>query len=401
MKNKFIAILLSLVMIFACMVTFAGCNELGSENGGTNSGNVGDNGSGGGTGGTGGTDEGGDEEGKGEDNPTPPKTTVDSFDEWYQALLDTLTAENYTVKTDFSDGYQHISHDIINEERNGDIIYLVCDKNNKCVTGEIYCELTDTSMIMYTHNFYKYDQTKEYWYKVENEFMKCDDEFVETLINNLAFGPIHDELGAALFALLYGYDVMDYSTELSEAGMKASALSIYQNAVYNQETSEYTSEFPNTSAKTTITLKFENGKISYLKFNEEHTDYIVELVYNFTYGDAAPLTIPEEVKESAALTETLQNIATALAGTYIYEKNSDKYELDFDYDSFSLLNSIGGMYDSGKMSGMGFSWEIISADTIIVVFVDDTTAEFKIGENCIIYTDENGTEYTFTKTEQE
>ena len=333
------------------------------------------------------------------EEPTEPKTTVDNFDEWYQALRDTITAENYTVKIDYSDSTQKISHDIINGKRNGEFSTFEYKEGNTYWTHPtVYREIADTAVTTYSGYWYINDQTKSYWNKTVQE-LPANSDFVSKLYNDILFGPFADEFSMPMFSLLLGFS-LDTSAELTEAGMKASANSVYEAVSYNQSTSEYT--YQNNTL--TYILKFKDGKIDFLKITNSDThNNSIEVIHTFTYGDAPAISIPEEVKTSAALTETLLPLLTELKGTYTYEKGNSKYELELNYFVQTVILNSNGNYTAQGTSPQSqyIKWEVISADKVIIVFEDDTKAELKIGDNCLIYTDKNGTEYTFAKTEQE
>lgn len=415
MKKKLLALILGAAMAFGCVFAFAACTDGNGENGGSGnqeeSGNQGGSGDQGGSGNQGGSgDQGGsgnqgdsgDQGGSGNQGGSQGsvvKTTVDNFDEWYQALRDTLTAENYTINTHYIDTSSDMN-DIIIGKRQGNVSQLTFDENNTYYRyGMAYREHSGNTMTTYVNEPYKYDSTKSYWYISYNGALHFDNEYISTLYNDLFCGPFLDEFTQGTLSIICGFPAP--IIDATEESVKASAQSVYAAVVYNEQTAEYTYQVVHGNIygrdNAAYTFKFQNGKISYLKINSESKEHgFVEVTHTLTYGDAT-VTFPEEVKTSAALTKTLNNIASGLEGTYTYEKDNVQHKLKFSfYDFFDYLISSTGYYDNSSL----FDWEIISTYKIILIFDDDTKAELKIGDNCLIYTDENGKEYTFTKSGQ-
>ncbi len=365
MKKKLLALILGAAMAFGCVFAFAACTDGNGENGGSHGSVV--------------------------------KTTVDNFDEWYQALRDTLTAENYTINTHYIDTSRDMNN-IVTGKRQGNVSQFTADEHNYLWTlRQEYREYSGNTVTTYMDEPYKYDSTKSYWYIYTNAYpMHFDNEYLSTLYNNVLYGPFIDEFTLETLSTIYGFP-LSADVEITEEGVNASAQSIYAAVVFNEETAEYTYQLEDEYfGEVVFTFKFKNGKISYLNIRNDFN--FVEVTHTLTYGDAT-VTFPEEVKTSAALTKTLNNIASDLEGTYTYEKDNVQHKLKFSfYDFFDYLRSFTGHYETNSSSY--FDWEIISTDKIILIFDDDTTAELKIGDNCLIYTDENGKEYTFTKSGQ-
>lgn len=252
MKKKFLAILLGAIMSVTCALAFAACSG-GSE------------------------------------NPTPGgsgKTTVDSFDEWYQAYMDTINSDNYTysgrlVDGVFFDGNYSVS-------RQGDKLSSTATSDG---TEEIsYGQIFEDKIIEY-----KVGQNGE-WNSIEHNAIlggvgDNTDFFIDFRFKLMCFSFVNEIM------VIGGLTAMIGQTFTDEQTLKANMEEAYEHVTYDEENNcYYLGNYVGSESDNYVKLKFLNGKISYLavKESDPQNNRNIYATYDFTYGGAS-VTIPDEV----------------------------------------------------------------------------------------------------------
>lgn len=335
---------------------------------------------------------------------TSVKRTVDNFDEWYDALCDTIASRNYTLTADCSDTEQNISHQLLTINRAGKYSVVSVDD-----TPVSYFEFGDNTVSEYITR-YGLDESQTFWYKNEETF---GSSFAEKTYINIFYG-LYDEFTLERVSVFYGFQ--GPNTEgLTEETMRERAEVYYEMFTYDEDTNEYRLDFSPVSEvaeSLSYTLKFANGKIETLKIDSTSQSWnhpgetrVTNVVHKFTYGNAKA-SVPSEVTAGAARTATLKGIAESLAGTYICSpvpaQAESQYTLVLDYSgNFDIVTGYGHFVISSELNTENFKYEVKSETEVIFIMTGSEETEphsLTIGENCLIYKDQGGQEYSFQKT---
>lgn len=238
MKKKLLALILGAAMAFGCVFAFAACTDGNGENGGND------------------------------------KTTVDNFDEWYAAMMDTIHSDNY-------------SYDI--SDMGGPRIEATLKRQ-----GANACGVIGGVPVLYVLNG---EHTQKYYENYEGQW-KCT-EYTDGTFSEYGayFDSIQFELcrftsrdenlifafGEALVAYVPGAVFDD------EDDFKAAARERYEDVVYDETAGTYTVE----SGQFSYSFKFLNGKVSGVMIVNGYRVGVVTYS-NFVYGNAS-VTIPDEI----------------------------------------------------------------------------------------------------------
>ncbi len=259
MKNKLLALILGAAMAFGGLFAFSACADGNGENGGSGS-----QGGGGGQGGSG-----------------SDKTTVDNFDEWYAAIMDTIHSDNYSYELIVANGSQQ--QQPITVKRQG---------------ANVGASVTDIYMLyglVGEHTFRYYDNFDESWQCTEYSDSETSEKgtYYARLQFELGCFALRDEGLCSAFGDALMYSGTDFYIE-DEDDLKAIAAERYDDVVYDATEGTYTVEYVSQISGAdiyTYTFKFLNGKVSsVVAKNGEH----VRTYRNFNYGNAS-ITIPDEV----------------------------------------------------------------------------------------------------------
>ncbi len=249
MKKKLLALILGAAMAFGCVFAFAACADGNGENGGN------------------GNQGGGD------------KTTVDNFDEWYAAIMDTIHSDNY-------------SYDMVSD-MGGPRIEATMKRQ-----GANACGVVGGVPMLYGLNG---EHTQKYYENYEGQW-KCTEytdgtfseygAYFDSIQFELSCFTLRDEvLSSAFGEALVAYDLSAVFDD--EDDFKAAARERYEDVVYDETAGTYTVEVVNSSSKKfTYSFKFLNGKVSgvVVAMNGD----LVVTYSNFVYGNTS-VTIPDEI----------------------------------------------------------------------------------------------------------
>lgn len=259
MKKKILAILLGVIMSLTCVSALAACTgEDGSNKSGVN----------------------------GETNEQ--KTTVDNFEEWYQAIMDTINSDNYMIHVTYnnSSGENRIG----DWKREGNKYQKQINSESK-PTG--YGVIDEKMITEYTYsNVTEGDNSSGKW--VPYEFKESADSVYGVYLehfrfNVICFGMLDEGMSIFMGALLKHSDDLEIK---NETDLKTNAAIRYEEVTYDVAKGVYI--VTNSDYGETVILKFLNGKISYMYVQTIQGDWWAQGTYTFTYGGAS-VTIPDEV----------------------------------------------------------------------------------------------------------
>lgn len=280
MKKKLLALILGAAMAFGCVFAFAACTDGNGEKGGNVTGSQGGSSSQGGSGNQGGSGSqggSGNQGGSGEQGGSD-KTTVDNFDEWYAAIMDTIRSDNY-------------SYDMVSD-MGGPRIEATMKRQ-----GANACGVIGGVPVLYGLNG---EHTQKYYENYEGQW-KCTEytdgtfseygAYFDSIQFELSCFTLRDEaLSSAFGEALVAYDLSAVFDD--EDDFKAAARERYEDVVYDETAGTYTVEVVNSSSeKFTYSFKFLNGKVSGVMI--VNGDRVVTYS-NFVYGNAS-VTIPDEI----------------------------------------------------------------------------------------------------------
>lgn len=400
MKKKVLAILMGAVMSVSCISLFAACTgKDGGKNNAEQSGKEEES-----TGNQSGTDE--------------HKTTVDNFEEWWQAIKDSFGSDNFIWNVETIIGEEK---ETMSCERQGETMHRSCMSfETNHFVKEFYAKLIEeepAAMEMYDYcDHISLNSEDGYWRKIWQSFE--GDEDMEYFFSQPYSKPyMHN-----LVILTYFWDIEYLSTlmgfcgvkfedyfcdeEPTEETMKLNAEEVYQSVSYDPKDDSY--HFRN-QFDFDIAIKFLDRKISKLCIEENYSDMSNSImVLYMTYGNSN-VTIPDEVVTSANETAARSVLAESLNGTYSLRKADGSTSTLKIY--FSSNNVWGSGYYENDIDGdkdlldipQSFTCELISEDSIFLTGKDSNDdweeISLSIEQGSLLYTADDGTKHRFVKCE--